>query len=134
MGRRGGAAVLFAVGLGACAVDEPPPSPSPIQGCSGGGVIDQAPSTSTAETITLTGTVNLGNCDGSADVASVVVVNLTTSMAGSGHTSAPYCAGFFREYDVYATATLGVGRNLVEVRVDAGAWRACETVEVSYSP
>ena len=125
---------LLVCTLAACTADDaPPPSNQPL-GCTGGGVIDQNNSTSTHDSITLFGTVNLGNCDGAADLASVVVTNVTTGMAGEGHASAPYCAAFFREYDVWANAPLRAGANRIEVRVQAGAWRACETVDVSCSP
>src|SRR3954464_5867637 len=100
-------AVLLGFALAGCFTDNVPPETNYPPGCSGGGVIDPEPSTSTIDSIFMGGTVNLGNCPGDgAEVASVVVTNVTTNVAGSGDASAPYCAAFFREYYVTAKAPL----------------------------
>ena len=120
--------------LGGCPAEDDGSYVPSTSTCNGGGVIDPEPTTSTFDSISLFGTVNLGNCDGAVDPATVTVKNVTTDAAGSGHASDPYCAAFFREYDVRATASLRPGHNVVEVHVQAGMWRACDTVEIDCTP
>jgi hypothetical protein len=109
-------------------------TPPAMPACDTGGVIDQAPTTSMFDQISLTGTANLGNCTDGMDQAVVTVTNVTTGAAGSGHASAPYCAAFLREYDVSASAPLQPGPNSLRVRVEAGTWHRCEMVDVECAP